>query len=217
MTSLRLMQKLTIIKTIQVLTRLEKNALILYSFPEAKKEEINILIKHLNPKKATRPDGIPVKIIKLSADVIDKHLTKIINTDLESSCFSKNAKIASVKPIYKKESRSDKGNSRPVSILNGFSKIYERFTNDKLLSYINDILSDFVSAYRNKCSSNHMIFRLIEEWKEKLDKEYFARAVLMNLSKAFDCIPHDLLIATLNVCDFGRKSLVFFYSYLKRR
>ena len=59
----------------------------IYSFPEAKKEEINILIKRLNPKKATGPDGIPLKIIKLSADVIDKHLTNIINTDSESSCF----------------------------------------------------------------------------------------------------------------------------------
>ena len=72
-------------------------------------------------------------------------------------------------PIYKKESRSDKNKYRPVSILNGFLNIYERFTNDKLLSHANDILSDFVSAYRSKYSSNHVILRLIEEWKEKLD------------------------------------------------
>ena len=68
----------------------------IYSFPEVKKEEINILIKHLNPKKATGPDGIPLKIRKLSADIIVKHLTNIINTDLECSCFSENAKTAFV-------------------------------------------------------------------------------------------------------------------------
>ena len=61
-----------------------------------------MLIKRLNPKTATGPDGIPLKIIKLS-DVIDKHLTNIINTDLECSSFSENAKIASVKPIYIKK------------------------------------------------------------------------------------------------------------------
>ena len=60
----------------------------IYRFPEATKEEINILIKRLNPKKATGPDGIPLKLTKLSADVIDKHLTNIINTHLECSCFS---------------------------------------------------------------------------------------------------------------------------------
>ena len=61
-----------------------------------------MLIERLNPKKATVPGGIPLKIIKLSAHVIDKHLTNIIYTDLECSCFSENAKIASVKPIYVK-------------------------------------------------------------------------------------------------------------------
>ena len=62
-----------------------------------------------------------------------------------------------------------------------------------------------------------MILRLIEEWKEKLDKGFFTGAVLIDLSKAFDYIPHDLLIAKLNAYGFDRKSLVFFYSYLKRR
>ena len=73
---------------------------------------------------------------------------------------------------YKKESRSDKNNYRPVSILNGFSKIYERFINDKLLSHVNDILFDFVSAYRGKYSSNHMILRLIEEWNGFLQGQF---------------------------------------------
>ena len=70
---------------------------------------------------------------------------------------------------YIKKRRSDKNNYRPVSILNDFSKIYKRFINDKLLSHANGILPDFVSAYRSKYSSNHMILRLIEEWKEKLE------------------------------------------------
>ena len=64
----------------------------------------------LIPKKAIGADGIPLKSIKLPADFIDKHLTNIINTDLECSYFPENAKIASVKSIYIKESRSDKDN-----------------------------------------------------------------------------------------------------------
>ena len=64
----------------------------LYSFPDAKKVEIDILIKCLNPKNATEPDGISLAIIKGSPDTTDKHLTNIINTDLECSSFSKNAK-----------------------------------------------------------------------------------------------------------------------------
>ena len=109
--------------------------------------------------------NICIDIIKPSADVTDKHLTNIINTDLECSCFSENAKIASVKPIYKKENRSDKNNHRSVSILTSFSKICEGFINDKVLNHVNEILSDFVSAYQSKYSSYHMILRLMEERK----------------------------------------------------
>ena len=51
----------------------------------------------------------------------------------------------------------------------------------------------------------------------KIDKSFFARAVLVDLSKAFDCIPNDLLIKKLNAYGFDKTSLWFFYSYLKRR
>ena len=71
-------------------------------------------------QNATEPDGISLTIIKWSPDTTDKHLTSIINTDLECSCFPKYAKIASVKRLSKKESRSDKSNYIPISILNGF-------------------------------------------------------------------------------------------------
>lgn len=120
-----------------------------------------------------------------------------------SSCFWENAKIASVKSIYKKENRSYKNNYRPISIANGFSNIYERFINDKLLNHVNDIPSDFVSAYWSKYSSNHKILRLIEERKEKLGKAFFAGTFIMDLSNAFNSIPHNLLITNLNAYSFA--------------
>ena len=59
--------------------------------------------------------------------------------------------------------------------------------------------------------------RLIEDWRQDIDKGLFVGAVLMDLSKAFDCIPHDLLIAKLNAYGISKASLILIYSYLKGR
>ena len=108
-------------------------------------------------------------------------------------------------------------NYRPVSVLNTFSKIYERFLQEELTPFIDTCLSKFISAYRKHYGSSHVLIRLIESWKENLDNNAFVGAVLMELSKAFDCVPHDLLIAKLHAYGLTLDTLVYFYSYLKRR
>ena len=112
-------------------------------------DQINKIIRNLDAKKATGPDKIPVKVVKMSAYIIDKHLTNIINNDLLRNSFSLDSpKKASVRPIFKKGKRTEIGNYRPVSILNCFSKIYERFLHNQIASFSNEFLSDFISAYR---------------------------------------------------------------------
>ena len=152
---------------------------------EATVSEINTLLKSVNTKKATGPDNILPKLVKLSANVIDSHLCNIINKGLQNSSFPDAAKIASVRPIYKKKCRNTIENYRPVSILNTFSKIYERYIHDSLIPYINKCLSEFLAAYRKSYRSSHVLIRLAENWKKELDKKYVG-AILMNLSKAFD-------------------------------
>ena len=65
-------------------------------------EDINKIIRKLNPNKATGPDRIPIKVIKASANIIDSHLTYIINKDRKTNKYSEDAKTALVRPIYKK-------------------------------------------------------------------------------------------------------------------
>ena len=74
-----------------------------------------------------------------------------------------------------------------------------------------------MAAYREKYSTNHVLIRLIENWKKALYEKFLVGTVLMDLSKAFDCIPPDLLIAKLHAYGFNLKSVTFVYSYLKRR
>ena len=97
------------------------------------------------------------------------------------------------------------------------SKIYERFMHHCLSSYAESFLSKFISAYRKSYSSNHVLLILIENWKKSLDNKNFVGTVLMDLSKAFDCVPHDLLVAKIHAYGLSRDGVTFIYSYLKRR
>ena len=62
--------------------------------------------------------------------------------------FSGYAKVAAVRPIFKKYGRTDIKEYRPVSLLNCFSKVYEKFLNKQLLHFLNHSLSDFMSVYK---------------------------------------------------------------------
>ena len=77
--------------------------------------------------------------------------------DISRSCFSDGAKSVLVRPIYRKKDRQNKENYRPVCILNGLSKYYERFINDSMLPIIQTFLSNFVPAYRKHYSANHVL------------------------------------------------------------
>ena len=120
-------------------------------------------------------------------------------------------------PIFKKKERNKTEKYRQVGILNCFSKIYEKFLLEAFKPFIYTFPSEYIAAYREHYSSNHVLIRLIENWKKALDEKFFVGAVLMDLSKAFDCIPHDLLIAKLHAYGFSEKTVTFIYSYLKRR
>ena len=86
---------------------------------------------------------------------------------------------------------------------------------ESIIPFVDKFLSEFISVHRKAYSTNCVILRLIEPWKIALDNENFVGAVLMDLSKAFECIPHDLLNAKLHAYGFSENSLVFFYSCLK--
>ena len=101
-------------------------------------------------------------------------------------------------------------------MLNTFSKIYEKFSKDFLVSDIEMFLSPFLTAYRKCYNTQNVLIKMIEEWRENLDN-FFVGAVLTKFSKAFDCIPHDLLIAKLSAYGLSSYSLCYIYSYLKDR
>ena len=181
-------------------------------------EEINTILKSLNSRKAPGIDKIPTKLVNLASDFLAEPLPIAINNSISTSTFPNNAKIASVVPIDKKT--DDKyviSNFRPVSILNCFSKVYENVIKNELLKSMNVHLSPFLSAYRKNYNTQQVLLRLLEEWREHLDNNKTVGRILMDLSKAFDCVPHDLLLAKLANYGIDDNLILYIHSYLLNR
>ena len=83
--------------------------------------------------------------------------------------------------------------------------------------HINSFLSPYLCHYRKGFNGQHTLIFLIERWRKSLDNNGYGGAVLMDLSKAFDTLNHDLLIAKLHAYGFEIKTLKLLHSYFTKR
>ena len=117
----------------------------------------------------------------------------------------------------KKKDPLNKENYRPVSILQTISKIFERSMHDQLSSFMDNHFNPFLAAFRKGFGCQSTLLRLLEDWRKALDNHESAAAILMDLSKAFDCLPHGLLIAKLRAYGLSKGAMGLLESYLSDR
>ena len=72
-------------------------------------------------------------------------------------------------------------------------------------------------GFRKAQSTQHALFKLLTSWQNSLDRGGFVSSILMDLLKAYDCLPHDLLLAKLQAYGFSKESIRLFLSYLTNR
>ena len=118
---------------------------------------------------------------------------------------------------FKQGSRNKKENYRPISILPLISKIFEKIICRQLSNHFDNILSKFQCGFRKGYSPQHCLLLMIDKWKKAVDNHKVFGAVLTDLSKAFDCICHDLLIAKLNAYGLSLPALKLITDYLQNR
>ena len=82
---------------------------------------------------------------------------------------------------------------------------------------MNAHLSPFISTCRKNFNAQHVLLRLLEEWREHLDNNKTVGGILMDLSKAFDCVPHDLLLAKLTAYGIDDNLILYIHSCLLNR
>ena len=142
----------------------------------------------------------------------------IWNTDIiKNNIFPTNLKVADINPIFKKEDSTLVTNYRPISVLPVVSKIFERIMQKQIAAYMEEHLSQYLCGYRKGFNAQHALIALIEKWKESLDNKGYAGAIFVDLSKAFDTINHQLLVAKLYDYGFDKCALTLILNYLSNR
>ena len=188
-----------------------------FSFTDVKKEDVIREIQNLNENKSVQSSDIPTKIIKVNSDIFGDFIFSNYNECKNSSIFPSLLKLANITPVHKKDSKNSKNNYRPVSILSNISKIYERLMFKQISEYFEQFFSKYQCGFRKGFSAQHCLVSMLEKWRSAIDNKKSFGALLTDLSKAFDCLSHDLLIAKLNAYGFSMSALRFVYSYLKNR
>ena len=98
-----------------------------------------------------------------------------------------------------------------------FKEIFERVLADQLMIHFDNLLSVHLYAYREGYSCQHAILQLTGYWRRALDEGQNVGTIAMDLSKAFDKMPHTLLIAKLQAYNVSPAACNFIISYLKNR
>ena len=188
-----------------------------FSFRNVDPDEVLKKCLSLKAGKAPGHDRISAKFVKLAGNEICHSLSHIINSSFESSSFPNTLKHALVTPVYKKGDNLAKGNYRPVSVLTSISKIFESIMCDQINAFIEPMMSHKLSAYRKLYSCEDVLLRCIEDWKHAVDMNYVVGCVSMDLSKAFDSLPHNLMLAKLSAYGMSDSSVNMVRSYLSDR
>ena len=77
----------------------------------------------------------------------------------------------------------------------------------QLHDYIENFLNQLLCGFRKAHSTQHALFRLIQSWQKELDESGFVGTILMDLSKAYDCLPHDLMVAKPEAYSISKEGL----------
>ena len=177
----------------------------------------NNLVTNLNIRTAVQFNAISTKLVKEFGYLFSKYIATSINRCIAEGTFVNSFKKSEVRPIYKKDGRTGKSNYRPVSVLSNVSKIYKRCIYEQIYSYFDKIFSKNQCGFRQGFNTQHILLAMIEKMKPSRDNKQLCVAILTDLSKTFDRICYDLLIAKLSAYVFDKKGLKLIYDYLNGR
>ena len=152
-----------------------------------------------------------------SVHIYSQITTNIFNDRVKSGKFPDILKYADITPVFKTGDVTDKTYYRPISTLSNFSKVFEKMIYVHINSFMEPKLSKYIAGFRARHNTQHALLKMLETWYAMLNKGNKVGAIIMDLSKKFDTLNHNLLFCKLKTYEFNKNALTLILSYFTNR
>ena len=198
---------------------LNQNIETQFSFHPVTSSETEAVIHDLKSKPTTSGDGVSTSLIKAIQPVIVKPLTILFNQSISMCKFPDSLKVARVKALFKKGDKSEPNNYRPISILPSVSKVFEKLLLKQLYKYFteNSLLFSHQYGFRKGHSTEHAVLELVDRIVNNMDKGANPFSIFIDLTKAFDCLDHQILLDKLKYYGLNESAISLIKNYLTNR
>ncbi|MGY8822307.1 MAG: reverse transcriptase domain-containing protein, partial [Pseudomonadales bacterium] len=167
-----------------------------FSLKRVSEDEVIKILSNLDISKAAGIDNIKGVFLKDGASILGKPIAKLCNLSIKLSTFPDKCKVAKLKPLFKKGSKTEPKNYRPISLLPLISKIFEKVVLDQTQKFLNEnkVLYNYQSGFRSSHSTAFALTYLNDKILQGFDKGLVTGMILIDLQKAFDTIDHGILL-----------------------
>lgn len=182
-------------------------------------DKIQSKIRNLNPSSAGGPDKNGPRLLIEVCDEISYPLALIFTKSLVERCVPSDWKKANVTPIFKKGSKSEVGNYRPVSLTSVICKIMESLIKDAIMQHIalNNIIAPTQHGFMPNKSCLTNLLEYLETLTKLVDEGHSADVVYLDFAKAFDKVPHQRLLLKLEAAGITGNLLGWIQDWLSNR
>lgn len=189
-----------------------------FSFQPVSEHDVIKVTKSLK-SMSVGVDEINSFVIKALLPRISTILMHIVNVSFEHGIFPENWKKAVITPIPKVSIPLSPSDFRPISLLPALSKIIEKLANIQIVAYLveHNFLDPYQSAYKKNHSTQTALLKLCEDIYDIIDDSEITLLILLDFSKAFDTVNHELLLAKLDILGFDKNTCDWIFSYLSGR